>query len=137
MILSQKSAVQNSWFTIKGNLKEIQPPNCQIWGDSCCLSCPLVSDCFVTQSCPTLCNPVDCSPPGSSVCGILQARILEWIAVSFSTGSSQSRDQTQVSHIAGRIFLFFFLLSELPGKNGYLLFHISGKQYQLSKPSVG
>ena len=58
----------------------------------------------VTQSCATLHNPVDCSPPGSSVHGILQARILEWVAISFSRGSSQPRDQTQVSHIAGRRF---------------------------------
>ena len=58
----------------------------------------------VTQSCPTLCYPVDCSPPGSSVHGISQARILEWVAISFSRGSSQPRDQTQVSHIAGRCF---------------------------------
>ena len=42
----------------------------------------------VTQSCPTLCDPMDCSPPGSSVHGILQARILEWVAISFSRGSS-------------------------------------------------
>ena len=48
----------------------------------------------VAQSCPTLCNPVDCSPPGSSVHGILQARILEWVAISFSRGSSQPRDRT-------------------------------------------
>ena len=56
----------------------------------------------VAQSCPTLCDPVDCSPPGSSVHGILQARILEWVAISFSRGSSWPRDQTWVSHIAGR-----------------------------------
>ena len=56
------------------------------------------------QSCPTLCNPVDCSPPGSSVHGILQARILEWVAISSSRGSSQPRDRTQVSCIAGRRF---------------------------------
>ena len=43
---------------------------------------------LVTQSCPTLCNPKNCSPPGSSVHGILQARILEWVAISFSRGSS-------------------------------------------------
>ena len=48
----------------------------------------------VAQSYPTLCNPVDCSPPGSSVHGILQARILEWIAISFSSGSSRPRDRT-------------------------------------------
>ena len=49
------------------------------------------------QLCPTLCNPRDCSPPGSSVHGIFQARILEWVAVSYSRGSSQPRDQTCVS----------------------------------------
>jgi len=59
---------------------------------------------LVTQSSPTLYNPMDCSLPGSSVHGILQARILEWVAISFSRGSSWSRDQTQVSHIAGRFF---------------------------------
>ena len=58
----------------------------------------------VAQSCPTLCNPVDCSPPGSSIHGILQARILEWVAIAFSRGSSQPRDWTQVSRIAGRRF---------------------------------
>ena len=47
---------------------------------------------------------VDCSPPSSSVHGILQARILEWVAISFSRESSRSRDRTQVSHIAGRRF---------------------------------
>jgi len=50
------------------------------------------------------CDPMDCSPPGSSIHGILQARILEWVAISFSRGSSQSRDWTQVSHTAGRRF---------------------------------
>ena len=49
-------------------------------------------------------RPVDCSPPGSSVHGILQARLLEWVAISFSRGSSRPRDRTQVSHIAGRRF---------------------------------
>ena len=58
----------------------------------------------VTQSCLTLCVPTDHSPPGSSVCGILQARILEWVAIPFSRGSSQPRDETQVSHIAGGFF---------------------------------
>ena len=58
----------------------------------------------VAQSCLTLCDPVDCSPPGSSVHGILQTRILEWVAISFSRGSSQPRDWTQVSRIAGRRF---------------------------------
>ena len=46
----------------------------------------------VTQSCPTLYDPMDCSLPGSSVYGIFQARVLEWVAISFSRGSSQPRD---------------------------------------------
>ena len=49
-------------------------------------------------------QPMDCSPPSSSIHGILQARILEWVAISFSGGSSRPRDRTQVSHIAGRRF---------------------------------
>ena len=50
------------------------------------------------------CDPMDCSPPDSSVQGIFEARILEWVAISFSRGSSQPRDQNQVSHIAGGFF---------------------------------
>ena len=59
---------------------------------------------LVAQSCPTLCDPMDCNPPGSSVHEIFQARILEWVAVSFSRGSSQPRDRTRVSCTAGRFF---------------------------------
>ena len=57
----------------------------------------------VAQSCPTLCDPMDCSLPGSSVHGIFQARVLEWGAISFSRGSSQPRDWTQVSCIPDRL----------------------------------
>ena len=56
------------------------------------------------QSCPTLCDPINGSPPGSSVYGILQARTLEWVAISFSRRSSWLRDWTQVSSIAVRFF---------------------------------
>ena len=59
---------------------------------------------LVAQLCPTLCNPMDCSLPGSSIHGISQARILQWVAISFSRGSSQPRDQTRVSCIVGRFF---------------------------------
>ena len=52
---------------------------------------------FLDQSCPTLCDPMDCSPPGSSVHGILQARILEWVAIPFSRVSPRPRDWTRVS----------------------------------------
>ena len=58
----------------------------------------------VAQSCPTLCDPVDCSLPGSSVHEILQARILERVAISFSRGSSRPRDRTWVSCIGGKRF---------------------------------
>ena len=57
----------------------------------------------VAQSCPTLCDPMDCSLPGSSLHGILQARVLEWVAISFSRGSSRPKDRTRVSHIPGGI----------------------------------
>ena len=60
--------------------------------------------CLVTQSSLTLCNPRDCSPPGSSVHGILQTRILEWVAMPSSRGSSQPRNLTRVSCIAGGFF---------------------------------
>ena len=59
----------------------------------------------VAQSCPALCDPVDRSPPGSSVHGISQARTLEWFAIPFSRGSSQPGDRTQVSCIAGGFFI--------------------------------
>ena len=58
----------------------------------------------VAKSCPTLCDPVDYSTTGSSIHGILQARVLEWVAISFSRGSSWPRDRTQVSRIPGRCF---------------------------------
>ena len=67
----------------------------------------------VTQSCPTLSNPSDCSLPGSSVLRVLQARILEWIAVPFSRGSSLSRYWTQVSYIAGRFFTVWATREEI------------------------
>ena len=62
------------------------------------------SESEVAQSCPTLCDPMDCIPPGSSIHGVLQARVLEWGAISFSRGSSRPRDRTWVSRIPGRCF---------------------------------
>ena len=58
----------------------------------------------VAQSCLILCDPMDCSQSDSSVHGILQVRIMEWVVISFSRGSSQPRDQTRVSCIANRLF---------------------------------
>ena len=69
------------------------------------------SESEVAQLCPTLCDPMDCSLPGSSVHGILQARVLEWGAIAYSKGSSRPRDPTRISRIAGRFFI-----AEPPGK---------------------
>ena len=68
---------------------------------------------LVTKSCLTLCNPMDCSLPGSSVRGISQARILEWVAISFFRGSSQPRDWTLISCIS-RWILFCWATREAP-----------------------
>ena len=69
------------------------------------LSCSYcMSDCVCAQSCQTLCNSMGCSPPGSSVHGILQARILEWVAISFSRGSSWPRDGTGSPGLEGGFF---------------------------------
>ena len=59
--------------------------------------------CLVTKLCPTFWDPMECSPTGSSVYGISQARILEWVAIFFSRGSSQPRDQTHISYTGKRI----------------------------------
>ena len=63
---------------------------------------------LAAQSCSTLCDPMDYYSPGPSVHKILQATILEWVTISFSRGSSQPRNGTQISCIAGRFFFFFF-----------------------------
>ena len=70
--------------------------------------------CLVAQSCLIRCDPMDYSPPSSSVRGILQARILECVAISSSKGSSQPRDQTQVSSIAGGLFTIWVIREVRP-----------------------
>ena len=69
--------------------------------------CIRLCSCLVAQSCPILCNLIDCSPPGSSVHGVPQARILEWVAILFSRVSSWPINQTQVFCIAGRFFIIW------------------------------
>ena len=65
----------------------------------CSTSCVIESESEFSQLCPTLCDPVDCSPSGSSVHDILQARILEWVAILSSRGASWTREQTCVSYL--------------------------------------
>ena len=82
--------------------------------------------CLVAKSCLTLCNPMDCSPPGSSVHQIFQTRILAWVAVSFSRGSSWPRDQIHISCICKQI-LYHWAIGEaqkLKKQNSYCLLNI-------------
>ena len=85
------------------------------------------SESEVAQLCPTLCDPMDCSLPGSSLHGILQARVLEWVAISFSRGSSQPRDWTRVSCIPGRRFNLW-ATREAQGLNWLGIYFCSGDQ---------
>ena len=76
---------------------------------------------LVTQLCPTLCDPMDCSPPGSSVHGIFQARILEWVAISYSRGYSQPRDQTlSLVSLHSRRILYYWATREV----SFLIFNV-------------
>ena len=88
--LSPSSFWSNGW--IHGRLSKLMGNAISLWSKVKLLSCVW------------LCKSMDCSLPGSSVHGIFQARILEWVAISFSRGSSWPRDQTQVSLTAGRFF---------------------------------
>ena len=85
--MSLRLCADNPWWLFKNQLTL-----------SCCYR-------LVSQSCPTLCDPISCSPAASSVHGIFQAWILEWVAISFSRESSWCRDWTQVSRITGRYFI--------------------------------
>ena len=82
------------------------------WEPSC--TCACVQS---LQSCPTLCDPMDCSPSGSSVHGILQTRILEWVALPCSRGSSRPRDRTPVSCVSCTAGIFF--TTEPPGEEAH------------------
>ena len=97
-----------------------------LWGLCCCCS-------LVAKSCPALCDPMDYSPPGSSVHEIFQVRILGRVAISYSRGSSWPRDQTQVSYI-GRQILYHWAsrgaLGALLGSYYYFCFRDEGTKAQ-------
>ena len=76
--------------------------------------CHLKVKVSVAHLCPTLCDPMDCSSPGSSVHGLFHTKILEWVAISFFSGSSQPRNRTQVSCITGRFFTVSYQKSPCP-----------------------
>ena len=90
----------------------------------CFAVCKVKSESEMAQSCPTLCDPMDCSLPSCSVHVIFQARAPEWVAISFSRGSSWPRDRTWVSCIAGRCFTLWATREALL----YLCFHLCGWQ---------
>ena len=133
MVVCSKKKKKKMWAAHQGSHEKQQSPREGLWnslilpaqwegsssqaGDRlglCSRGCPAhfhpryVHACLLTQSCPTLYDPMDCSLPGSSVHGILQARILDWVAMPFSRGSSGPRSQTQVSSIShmGRWILY-------------------------------
>ena len=82
--------------------------------------------CMCICACLTLLDLMDCGLPGSSIHGILQARILGWIAISYSRGYSQPRDQTWVSYIAGRFFTVWATRkTHMRLKRGQNLFHLN------------
>ena len=81
-----RCSLSRAWWLFQGCMKERESEN------------------EVAQLCLTICDPMDCSLPGFSVHGIFQARVLEWVAIFFSRGSSQPRDRTRVSRIVGRRF---------------------------------
>ena len=87
---------------------------------------PSIWGVLVSQSCLILCDPMDCSPPGSSVHGILQAKIVEWVAIPFSRVSSQPRNRTQVSNIAAS--LFYHLSHQRSPKQICLYMYLSSTQ---------
>ena len=96
------------------------------------ISCHEKVKALVVQSCPTLFDPMDCSPPGSSIRGILHTKILDWVSISFSRGSSWLRDQTQVSHIAGRLFTIWATREFCNSEKWSIYCHISKQRSQLS-----
>ena len=103
--MSIQGSLRIDWFDILAGIFSLSkigiPQLVDIGSFLYCRQCVYV---LVAQSCLTLCDPTDYSPPDFSVHGILQARILEWIAIPFSRGTSQPRDRTLVSCIAGRFF---------------------------------
>ena len=113
---AQVSCIAGRHFTVWGTRED----SYICVAESLCCSPEIITALFViwlcvwvTQLCLTLCDPMDCSLSGFSSHGILQARVLEWFAISFSRGSSWPKDWTQVSFIAGR----FFIISSTPIQN--------------------
>ena len=87
------------WWLLFGGSAGFLHERPSLWSDNSYWLTLCVCVCSVAKLCPALCDPIDCSPPGSSIRGISQARILEWVAISSSRVSSWPRDGTHISHI--------------------------------------
>ena len=107
--------------SLRNSPSNVDPGSSWAWEDQGIPDSPLwimkESESDVTQSCPTFCNPLDYSSPCSSVHGIFQARVLEWVAISFSRGASRPRDRPRSPALQADT-----LPSEPPGKPHYLFF---------------
>ena len=93
-----------------------------------------IHTCSVVESCLILCDPKDCSPTGSSVHGLLQARILEWAAIPFSRGSSWPRDQSLVSCIGGRFFTVWATRDACKADPQQIFFNCIDEDFRLIDP---
>ena len=113
---SQRSGVWLPVLFDKGREGARTLPRDPPWGSACRQGCGQQSE--VAQSCPTLWDFMGCSLPGSSIHEIFQARVLEWVAISFSRGTSQPRDQTGASYVAGRHFTIWATTEGLGQKKG-------------------
>ena len=111
--------------------------NWRITALQCCIGICCTKSVWVAPSCPTVCNPMDCSPPGSFVHWILQTRILQWVAMPFSRGSSLLRDGTQISWI-GRLILYHWATREAPKttwiSHNYIYIYLSSPSCASSHP---
>ena len=130
-LLASRTVIKSNNLEIKGSLQySLKCFNIFLGGDELSLSCSnrgLETKASGTllvlvAQCPTLCDPMDYSPPGSSVHGILQARMLEWVAISFSRACSRPKDQTWVSYIAGRFFTIWATREAHPSGGSYNFF---------------
>ena len=115
LVKSWDEVCDHSWKTVGSSHNQ----------DFACLSPGMCVCVLVVQSCLTLCNLMDCSPPGSSAMRILQARTLEWVPIPFFRGSSQPRGWTQVFHIASRFFIIWATREAHSEVNGFTWVWIS------------
>ena len=113
ILLWMPYAFKKTWFVSFINIGKLSPTVSSGTAFLLFFLLSTLGESLVAQSCLTLCDPMDCSLPGSSNHGIFQARVLKWVAISFSRESSWPRDRTWVSHIAGRCIIIWDLLLDL------------------------